>query len=612
MSGAGWARLLEGHVVAGRYALERLIGEGGMGAVFSATQLAVQRRVAVKVLLPGVGDDASVVERFHREARLVAQIARRGVPQVIDFDQDPVAGPFVVMELLAGEALADHVRRRGAMHPRDAAAVVVSMLETLEVVHAKGVVHRDIKPANVFLAREGAERVVKVLDFGIARVTAPHGEMTRDGAVLGTPRYMAPEQANGDRSVDARADVYGAGGVLYACLSGRQPYEGLSGEAVLVAVRARPPEPIASLGMVIPAPLVAVVERAMVREPAARYASAAEMRRALVEAMRDLPAAPPPSAPAPSTVPGSAQATVAEGSPPATPSAGPGGAPLQPPLHGLPRPADPSGVRTTRNVVAGASALIAAVGATAVVLVARGRAKAPVAPPAVPVAATAAAAPDDPATRSYRVDLDAARAAWRTGDGARAHGMLEHVVSEIEHAGVRAPSPGARIAGEATILLGDLDEREILAPPDKKPESSLDFGPTILNPALEAAMRAIRSYGSAAAWGAMDLAICSETRQGHVWEKLLAMSVVLEKRMTALVGQPGMAALFGMPPGDLASMWKSSVDTYRHDAIITYEGAVTTARYATGPSIDPGDGSDCEAAALARRDALQREDDGGR
>jgi hypothetical protein len=269
-------------------------------------------------------------------------------------------------------------------------------------------------------------------------------------------------------------------------------------------------------------------------------------------------------------------------------------------------------MQRSRNVVAGSAALIMAVGATALVLVARGHPKAPAAPAAAPVGATAATAPDDPATQGYRADLDAARAAWRGGDIPRARGMLEHVISEIEHAGVRAPSPGARLAGEATILLGDLDEREIAAPPDKKPESSLDFGPTILNPALEAAMRAIRSYGATAAWGGMDLSICSETRQGHVWEKLLAMSVVLEKRMTGLVGQPAMAALFAMPPGDLASMWKSTVDSYRHDAIVTYDGAVTTARYATGASIDPGDGSDCATVALARRDALQRESDGGR
>jgi serine/threonine protein kinase len=269
-----WTRALEGRTLAGRYVLERLVGEGGMGAVFAGVQLAVQRRVAVKVLLPGVANDSGVVERFRREAELAANVARRGVPQIIDFDRDPVAGPFVVMELLAGESLAHRLNRHGRLHPLEAVGIATSILETLEPVHARGVIHRDLKPANVFLAREGAGApTVKVLDFGVARVLAPHGNRTAHGAVIGTPRYMAPEQAAGAK-VDVRADVYAVGAILYACLGGK-PYAHAVGEDVLEAVHAGPPPPLSQVNPELPADLVAIVDRAMARTPDARFASVA-------------------------------------------------------------------------------------------------------------------------------------------------------------------------------------------------------------------------------------------------------------------------------------------------------------------------------------------------
>ncbi|MCC7534617.1 MAG: protein kinase [Deltaproteobacteria bacterium] len=281
----GWTQSFVGRTLARRYRIVRVLGEGGVGAVFEAEHLAVGHRVAIKVLLPEFVDKGSVVERFHREARAAAACARSGVVEVTDLDHDPSSGPFLVMEYLQGETLADRLTRRGAMGVSQALSVVLPMLETLAAVHARGIIHRDLKPGNVFLAiGEHGTEVVKILDFGMARSPAAQGgssPLTLPGHVLGTPRYMAPEQALGDPSIDARADLYAVGAILYTCLGGRPPYAEVSADHALGAVLTGPPRPLGEIRPGLPPGAIAVVERAMARDPNARFPDAVEMLRVL-------------------------------------------------------------------------------------------------------------------------------------------------------------------------------------------------------------------------------------------------------------------------------------------------------------------------------------------
>jgi serine/threonine-protein kinase len=281
-----WARSLVGRTLGRRYRLERLLGVGGMGAVYEAIHRSMDRRVAVKVLLPTIAEDADFVERFEREARAAATVAGPGVPQLFDLDVDVDEGPFLVMELLEGEGLDQRLEREGSLPPKTAVALVIQLLETLAPVHARGIVHRDLKPANIFLAKaeDGSERI-KILDFGIARLLfGPDSvaKLTQPGAAVGTPSYMAPEQLRADPDVDGRADLYSVGIVLYQALSGRLPHPQSSMQALIAAVITGMPVHLASVCPSLPKALVDAVHRALSVVPSERFTDASAMRAALV------------------------------------------------------------------------------------------------------------------------------------------------------------------------------------------------------------------------------------------------------------------------------------------------------------------------------------------
>ncbi len=274
-----WAATLEGHVLLGRYRIDSLIGVGGMGAVFASTHMNLGRTVAVKVLVPElVGDDA-LVERFFQEARAAASVDSIGVVDVTDLDVDPVAGPFLVMERLRGEPLST-VLQRGALTLPAAARIAIEVLDVLTAVHARGIVHRDLKPANVFVhLDERGEQIVKVLDFGIARIS--RARMTATGQVLGTPRFMAPEQARGMRS-DHRADLYAVGLILRSALLGRPPFHDLSsGEVMLKVADGLPPLSEELSGL--PMDVYRTVDRALAVDREKRFKGAHEMAETLRE-----------------------------------------------------------------------------------------------------------------------------------------------------------------------------------------------------------------------------------------------------------------------------------------------------------------------------------------
>ncbi|KYF88614.1 hypothetical protein BE20_22515 [Sorangium cellulosum] len=234
--------LVDATTLNGRYTLGRLIGKGGMGAVYEADDVALQRRVAVKVLSPELARGRSALGRFEREARAASAIRTEHIVRVLDADVDRATGsPFLVMELLRGEDLAHLLDRLGPLPPRLALRIVAQACVGLERAHEAGVVHRDIKPANLFLARRegGGGLVVKLLDFGVAKIRPAHDPrrdttgLTWSGHVLGTPRYMSP-QARGIKDIDHRTDLWSLGVVLYRALAGRTPTEDVKSVGELI------------------------------------------------------------------------------------------------------------------------------------------------------------------------------------------------------------------------------------------------------------------------------------------------------------------------------------------------------------------------------------------
>jgi serine/threonine-protein kinase len=273
-----------GALLAGRYRLGDLLGHGGMGAVYEAVREDLaSMKVAVKVLRSQFGDRPDLIARFRREAEAVAAINHPNIVQLLDFEA-PVDEPaFLVMERLQGEPLSQSIDREGPFSPERACFVVTQVLAALAAAHAKSVVHRDLKPDNVFLTSiAGVRDIVKLLDFGIAKLggEAEDQRLTQTGTVLGTPAYMSPEQARG-AAVDWRCDIYGAGCMLYEALSGHAPYQAANYNALLFAIQQGEPEPLDALRRDLDPSLIAVVRRAMARDPSDRYEHAEAMAEAL-------------------------------------------------------------------------------------------------------------------------------------------------------------------------------------------------------------------------------------------------------------------------------------------------------------------------------------------
>ena len=267
----------------GNYVAEGELGRGGMGVVYRAKHPELGRVAAVKVLVQARAGDADAIARFLDEARAASAIRHPGIVEVFDLGKTEEGDAYYVMELLQGESLAE-VLARGPLAPADAARIGIDVAGAVGAAHAAGIVHRDLKPANVFLTAGGG---VKVLDFGVAKlmggaIAARGAAPTVDGAVMGTPHYMAPEQGMG-RPVDARADVYSLGAILYEALCGVRPFEG---ESLLSVAMKHATEPLVApterpLGKAIPAALERVVLRAMAKTPGERYQSMAELKAAL-------------------------------------------------------------------------------------------------------------------------------------------------------------------------------------------------------------------------------------------------------------------------------------------------------------------------------------------
>lgn len=270
---------LIGALLGSSYRIERALACGGMGRLYEASHTRLPRRVAIKVLHEPHAQKRDAVRRFEREASALARIDSPHVLPVLDFVRTPDGRGAIVTPLLEGEDLQSLLERTGTLPPADAARIAREMCRGLAAAHAEGIVHRDLKPSNVFLVRRGGgPPMVKLLDFGVAKLG--QDDMTRTGVVLGTPAYMAPEQASGSARVSPAADVYGVGAVLYRMLTGRMPYEGDDAAQVLRRLLdAAPKRP--SAFRPVPSDLEAVVQRAMARDPSERFPSIAALGEAL-------------------------------------------------------------------------------------------------------------------------------------------------------------------------------------------------------------------------------------------------------------------------------------------------------------------------------------------
>ncbi|MDI3283002.1 serine/threonine-protein kinase [Polyangium sp. 15x6] len=270
---------LVGQTLRESYTIVRVIGEGGMGRVYEARHTRIgSKRFAIKMLHPEYARQPDVLSRFQREAEAAAQIKSPHVIDVYDIDRTADGRPFIISELLDGKEFADLLTQRGKMAVPQAVRIVRQVCKALAAAHAKGVVHRDMKPENVFLIGDLNRPTAKVIDFGISKVedNATGKALTRTGMIMGTPAYMAPEQARGHR-VDHRADIYAVGAMLYCALTGKRPFDHGDPAATLMAVLSEDPQRPRALEPSIPETLEMVIQRAMAKEPDARHQSMAEL-----------------------------------------------------------------------------------------------------------------------------------------------------------------------------------------------------------------------------------------------------------------------------------------------------------------------------------------------
>ncbi|NUO51335.1 MAG: serine/threonine protein kinase [Polyangiaceae bacterium] len=301
--------LPEGTVVGGRYRIVREIGSGGMGVVYEAVHDRLGHRLALKVLSGDLARSPDLAIRLEREAKTLARLESPHIARVVDVDVAGDGLPFMAMELLVGSDLDDEIVKRQAIPWREAAGYVLQACEAMKAAHAHGIVHRDLKPANLFLHETGGARVVKVLDFGISKLTAAQDVgLTLTQSPIGTPLYMSPEQMTRPKDVDVRTDVWALGVVLYELVTGVVPFEAETPQAVAILIATKEPEPMSSIVRDVPPALEAVVRRALQKTAADRFQTVAELAAAINAALRGSEASIPLGATVPPATPSSNEA----------------------------------------------------------------------------------------------------------------------------------------------------------------------------------------------------------------------------------------------------------------------------------------------------------------
>jgi eukaryotic-like serine/threonine-protein kinase len=269
-----------GEIIAGKYAIVKVLGEGGMGIVYEATHLRLRQRVAVKMLQREMLAHEIIVSRFEREARAAGQLRSRHTARVMDVDITETGLPYMVMEFLEGHDLEVELGTRGRLPHEEAVDYVLQACSAMIEAHNLGIVHRDLKPANLFLAADGESRIIKVLDFGISKVqNEGDSKLTTPDSVMGTALYMSPEQVRSSGTVDVRSDIWSLGIILYELLSGRPPWIGTPTQLAAAIVTEDPPDILALCE--VPLEIVAVIGKALRRDAAQRYGDVRELALAL-------------------------------------------------------------------------------------------------------------------------------------------------------------------------------------------------------------------------------------------------------------------------------------------------------------------------------------------
>jgi hypothetical protein len=273
-----------GHVLAGKYQVERVLGQGGMGVVVQAIHVQLGQRVAIKFVLPEVMHNPEIYGRFLREAQAAALLRSAHVARVIDIGSLETGAPYMVMEYLDGENLESLLRRVGPVPVVTAAAWMLEACEAVAEAHALGIIHRDLKPANLFLANgAGGLQSIKVFDFGISKVTSPSGlelSLTSAVSVMGSPSYASPEQLRSTRNVDHRTDIWALGVTLYQLVSADMPWKADTLPELSIKVAVDPPPPLPPQ-LRVPAAFEQIIRRCLEKEPGRRYASVAALAEAL-------------------------------------------------------------------------------------------------------------------------------------------------------------------------------------------------------------------------------------------------------------------------------------------------------------------------------------------
>ncbi len=277
-----------GTLISGRYRLIRQLGEGGMGEVWAARNERTDRDFAIKLLLPALARNREALERFVREAKATGRLRDPGIVDVFDAGQTADGRPYLVMELLSGESLEARLAREGRLDPFAACTSLARIARSLHRAHQAGIVHRDLSSANIFFAKSGdAIEVPKILDFGVSKIVGPEYDgrvRTGNGAVLGSPAYMSPEQAQGAEKVDCRADVWSLGVLLYECLCGQHPFIARNYNALMMQIIGRPHRSLADVMPGLEPELAALVDACLIKDRAARVQTALELAERL-EAM---------------------------------------------------------------------------------------------------------------------------------------------------------------------------------------------------------------------------------------------------------------------------------------------------------------------------------------
>jgi hypothetical protein len=290
-----------GRVIKGRYRLNRLIGEGGMGGVYEAEHIEIGRRVAVKLVHGLHARDQHIAARIKQEARSTSAIDSENIVQVFDAGEDEELGVFLVMELLKGEDLSALVTRKKALPPREAATIAMQAAQGLARAHAAGIIHRDLKPANVFLCtRDDGTPLVKLVDFGIAKLVrdaqGQTGRLTYVGMVIGTPQYMSPEQAQGLPTVDHRTDIYSLGSVLFEMIAGQSPYPEMpTYEQTILQIMTRPPPRLSQLVPDVHPGLDELCAEMMAPDPGRRLQDMKTVKKRLARILPELGDVPMPA-----------------------------------------------------------------------------------------------------------------------------------------------------------------------------------------------------------------------------------------------------------------------------------------------------------------------------